>query len=128
MSNEDFDRVVALLTAPELVALLDQDGPVCEGPMIFSEHMELDLDGYKYENVTTICENEPVVAARDALEELQARYIDDASAVRRPAIPGQGSSRGLLRQTTPRPAAGMAKGEVLTVASWRSTPGRSIRL
>ena len=71
----DRDAVVAVLTDPALVALLDQPGPPCQPPTDVSEVMVLMAGGQPHKNAVTLCQQPPIVAARGALEKLVFKYL-----------------------------------------------------
>ena len=71
----DRDSVIAVLTDPALVALLDQPNPPCQPPTDVSESMALFFGGKTHKNSVTLCQQQPIVTARNALAKLVARYL-----------------------------------------------------
>jgi len=72
LAAADLNAAIAVLTAPELVTLLEQEEPPCVLPTDIHESMELVRDGVTIENSTTFCDLEPIAAARDLLNQLAA--------------------------------------------------------
>lgn len=76
ITTSELEVARAVLTDEDLVALLDLDGPACVEPMDIHEQMTLtDTNGIEHTNGTTFCDQEPIVAARDLLNELADRYF-----------------------------------------------------
>ncbi len=75
VSAGDMEEVVAVLTDPDLVALLDLAQPPCEPPTDVYEDMTLVVDSQRHGNAVTFCDDAPIVAARAALADLADRYL-----------------------------------------------------
>jgi hypothetical protein len=75
VSPGDRDAVIAVVTDPALVALLDQPNPPCQPPTDVSESMALFFGGKTHKNSVTLCQQQPIVTARNALAKLVARYL-----------------------------------------------------
>ena len=90
ISAEDLDAVVAVLTAPDLLALLDGVRPVCEPPSDIYEDFVVVLGGVEHGNETTTCAAAPLQRARDALSALVSGYLDPGA----PVLLGGGWSFG----------------------------------
>jgi hypothetical protein len=71
----DRDAVIAVLTDPALVALLDQSGPPCQPPTDVFESMTLVAGGKIHKNAVTFCKQPPIETARSALNKLVQRYL-----------------------------------------------------
>jgi hypothetical protein len=71
----DRDAVVATLTDPALVSLLDLGKPPCPPPTDVGESMTLSAGGRKHTNQVTLCQQPPIAAARGALEKLVQTYL-----------------------------------------------------
>jgi hypothetical protein len=76
ITTSELEMARAVLTDAELVALLDLDEPACVEPMDIHEQMTLtDTNGVEHSNGTTFCDQAPIVAARELLNELADRYF-----------------------------------------------------
>ena len=75
VSQEDLDAAVAVLTDPELVALLDLAGPPCEPPTDIYDSMILVEEDARHSNSVTFCNDAPIAAARAALDDLVEAYL-----------------------------------------------------
>jgi hypothetical protein len=90
VSAEDLDAVIAALTAPDLIDLLDGPRPVCEPPTDIYESVAVVIDDDEHANETTTCEAAPLQRARDALSELVKEYFGPGA----PVLLGGGWSFG----------------------------------
>lgn len=80
ITTSELEMARAVLTDADLVALLDLDGPACIEPMDIHEQMTLtDTNGIEHSNGTTFCDQAPIVAARDLLNDLADRYFAEGS-------------------------------------------------
>jgi hypothetical protein len=75
ISAAELDQVVAIVTDPELVALLDLRHPPCPEVADAWDQMTLFEDDARHDNVVTFCDDDPIVAARAALDELAAAHV-----------------------------------------------------
>ena len=75
VSREDLDAAVAVLTDPELVALLDLAGPPCEPPTDIYDSMLLVEEDARHSNSVTFCSDAPITAARAVLDDLVESYL-----------------------------------------------------
>ena len=75
VSQEDLDAAVAVLTDPDLVALLDLAGPPCEPPTDIYDSMLLVEEDARHSNSVTFCTDAPIAAARAALDDLVETYL-----------------------------------------------------
>jgi hypothetical protein len=75
VSPADLDATVAVLAHPDLIRLLDRPGSVCEPVVDVGEEMRLRMDGVVHANQTVFCDDAPIVAAREALSALVAKYL-----------------------------------------------------
>lgn len=75
ISAKDLDAAVAVLTAPDLIALLDGPRPVCEPPTDIYESMAVVVDGREHGNETTTCDQAPLERVRDFAGALIEKYI-----------------------------------------------------
>ncbi|HEU5055207.1 MAG TPA: hypothetical protein VFU21_01725 [Kofleriaceae bacterium] len=75
VSQADLDAAVAVLTDPELVALLDLARPPCDPPTDVWDSMLLVDDEARHANGVTFCTDAPIAAARAALDDLVDRYL-----------------------------------------------------
>lgn len=75
ITGAELDEVVAVVTDPDLVALLDLRQPPCDQPTDVWDAMTLVVDETRHDNDVTFCDDEPIVAARAALDELAAAYF-----------------------------------------------------
>ncbi len=75
ISQADFDAAVLVFADPALAALLDGPSPVCNPPTDIFESMEVVLAGVTHQNSTTLCDQAPVVAARDTADMLELQYV-----------------------------------------------------
>jgi len=73
----ELDHVVAVVTAPDLVALLDLRHPPCPEVADAWDEMTLVDDEASHDNVVTFCDDDPIVAARAALDDLAAAYVPE---------------------------------------------------
>jgi hypothetical protein len=75
ISEQDFAVAVPLFASPELIALLDQEEPLCDPPTDIFETMAVDVDGGMHEKATTTCDQPEVVAARETANALVMQYF-----------------------------------------------------
>jgi hypothetical protein len=76
VSPADLERVAAILSDPALVALLDRGEPPCDPPSDSYDTMTLlDDAGETHANSVTGCADDPIAAARAALDDLAATYV-----------------------------------------------------
>jgi hypothetical protein len=75
VSQSDLDEAIAVLTDPALVALLDLGEPPCEPPTDVFDSMLLVEDGDRHTNSVTLCDDDPIVAARAALDDIADAYL-----------------------------------------------------
>lgn len=80
VSAADLDATIAVLTAPDLIALLDGPRPVCEPPTDIYESVAVVMDGVEHGNETTTCTAAPLRRARDALSALVEEYLGPGAA------------------------------------------------
>jgi hypothetical protein len=71
----ELDEIVAIVTDPDLVALLDLRHPPCPEVADAWDEMTLVDDDASHDNVVTFCDDDPIVAARAALDDLAAAYV-----------------------------------------------------
>jgi hypothetical protein len=69
------DAVIATLTDPALVSLLDLGKPPCPPPTDVGETMTLTEGGRKHTNSVTLCQQQPIESARKALEKMVFKYL-----------------------------------------------------
>jgi hypothetical protein len=90
VSAADLDATIAVLTAPDLLDLLDGPRPVCEPPTDIYESLAVVVDGVEHSNETTTCTALPLQRARDALSDLVNAYFGPGA----PVLLGGGWSFG----------------------------------
>jgi len=71
----ELDDIVAVVTDPDLVALLDLRHPPCAEVADAWDEMTLLDDASRHDNVVTFCDDDPIVAARTALDDLASAYV-----------------------------------------------------
>jgi hypothetical protein len=74
VTAQELAGAIEVLTDPDLVALLDLGEPPCEPPTDIGENMTLVARGVEHSNSTTVCDDPPLVAARETLQALVDAY------------------------------------------------------
>ena len=74
VTDDELDELIAIVTDDELVDILMQDEPPCEGPTDIYESMTLSAGGEQHHNSVTFCGGPALDAARDAMRNLADKY------------------------------------------------------
>ncbi len=81
VSDDDLADAIAVLTASDLLVVLDGANPACTMPTDIFESMTLNDGDGVHRNSVTFCDDPSLQAARDVLNELRQKYIQTSSFV-----------------------------------------------
>ncbi len=81
VSDDDLADAIAVLTASDLLLVLDGANPACTMPTDIFESMTLNDGDGVHRNSVTFCDDPSLQAARDVLNELRQKYIQTSSFV-----------------------------------------------
>jgi len=74
LTDREMKTIIQVVTAPALLELLDNEVPPCDPPTDIVETMTVVVDGSEFSNMTTSCENQPLMATRALVDSLIANY------------------------------------------------------
>lgn len=74
ITAEEYDAAVVVFLDPDLLALLDAPGPLCEPPTDVGETMLVEAGGASHKASTTTCPQPPIAAARAMADALRDKY------------------------------------------------------
>jgi hypothetical protein len=75
VTQAELDAAIPVLTETSLVELLDLPGQICEPPTDIFEDMILTMEGKTHSHTVTWCGDQPIVDARQVLNDLANRYF-----------------------------------------------------
>ena len=79
VSSDDLADAIAVLTASDLLVILDGTDPACPAPTDIFESMTLNDGNGEHRTSVTFCDDPAIAAARDVLNKLKDKYIQFSS-------------------------------------------------